>query len=71
MEKKPMTITGMTLKFALVGVFSLAFAYLLMGPIVSIKVGAIITAAVLAPGIILSIYQQVRLRRKLSREKAP
>ena len=66
-----MTVSGMILKFVLVGVFWLAFAYLLMGPIASIKVYAVVTVAVLSPAIILSIYQQVRLRRKLSREKAP
>jgi hypothetical protein len=70
MARKPATVLGMTFRIALMAVFSLAFAYLLMGPIVSIKVGAIITAAVLAPGVTLAIFRQIRLRRELSREKA-
>lgn len=70
MAKKPATVLGMIFRIALMAVFSLAFAYLLVGPIVSIKVGAMVTAAVLAPVVILAIFQQIRLRRALSREKS-
>ncbi len=68
MAKKPATILGMILSFTLVAILAPTFAYLLVGPIVSIKDFAIITAAVLAPGIALAIFRQIRLRRAVSRE---
>lgn len=58
----------MIFRFALVAVVILVGAYLLVGPIVSIKEFAIITAAVMAPGVVLAIFQQIKLRRALSRE---
>ncbi len=71
MAKKPATVLGMIFRLALMAVFTPAFAYLLVGRIVSLKVGAIMTAVVLAPVVLLAIFQQIRLRRALSREKGP
>lgn len=68
-SKKPATVLGMILRIALMAVVLLVGGYLWVGPIVSIKVFAIITAAVLAPGVTLSIFHQIRLRRALSHER--
>ena len=70
MAKKPASVLGMILRIALMAVVLLVGGYLWMGPIVSIKVFAIITAVVLAPGVTLAIFQQIRLRRELTREKS-
>ena len=70
MAKKPATVLGMTIRIAFLAVFAPAFAYLLVGPIVSIKVWACLTAAVLALPVTLGIYQQIKLRRRLTHEKA-
>jgi hypothetical protein len=68
MPKEPATALGMTLRFMSVATFIIVVGHLLT-PTVPIEVLTIITVAVLAPGIALSIYQQIRLRRKLAREK--
>lgn len=69
MPKEPATALGMTLRFMSVATFIIVVGHFLLVPTVSLKVCTIITAAVLAPGLALSIYQQIRLRRKLAREK--
>jgi hypothetical protein len=69
--KKPATVLGMMVSISLMAIGTLGFGYLLVGPIVPIKVAAIITAAVLAPGITLGIFHQIRLRRALSRRRNP
>jgi len=71
--KKPATISGMIFCLSLVAIGSYGFACLLAGPrvmsTIPIHVRIIITAAVLAPGVIGAIFHQVRLRRALAREK--
>lgn len=61
--KKPSSVLGLIVCYSLVAVGSYGFAYLLVGPIVPLKVGAIMTAVVLAPGVTLGIVRQIRLRR--------
>jgi hypothetical protein len=70
MTKKPATVLGMIFRLALMAFLIFVGGYLWIGPTVSIKVWAIITAAVLAPGVALAIFRQIRLRRALSREKS-
>ena len=71
--KKPATVRGMIFGLSFVAIGSFAFAYMLVGPTVRsnvpIRVWIIITAAVLAPGVVGAIFQQVRLRRALARKK--
>ena len=68
--KKPATVLGMIFRFSLVAIGSLGFAYVLVGPLVPFRIAVTITAAVLAPGVTLSIFQQIRLRRGLACEKS-
>jgi len=53
----------------LMAVFIIVPGHLWVYPTASIKVWAMATAAVLAPVVLLAIFQQIRLRRALSREK--
>lgn len=70
MAKKPATVLSMILSFALLAAFMIVFEHLWAGPTVSIEVIAIITAAVLAPGVLLAIFRQIRLRRAMRRKSA-
>jgi hypothetical protein len=67
-RKEPATVLGMTLWFTLLAAFITVVGHLLIVPIVSLKVWAVITAAMLSPSVVIAIYQQIRLRRALSRK---
>ncbi|MGD0673541.1 MAG: hypothetical protein ABSB13_15830 [Candidatus Binatus sp.] len=69
MAKTPATVLGMIFRTALMAVFIIVPGHLWVYPTASIKVWAMATAAVLAPVVLLAIFQQIRLRRALSREK--
>ena len=69
MPKEPATALGMILRFGMVATSIILVGHFFIVPTVSIKVCTIITAALLAPAVAVSIYQQIRLRRALAREK--
>lgn len=64
--RKPATVRGMIFRFGLAAVGFIAFGHF-WAPSVPLTVQVEIVAAVLAPGIILAIILQVRLRKSLSR----
>jgi hypothetical protein len=68
MPKEPATALGMTFRFMSLAAFMIVVGHLWV-PTVSIGVCAVVTAAVLSPAVAGSIYQQIRLRRKLAREE--
>jgi ABC-type uncharacterized transport system permease subunit len=67
--KKPATVVGMIVRFGALFSFLFVSSYLMARKTVPAEVVFIITAAVLAPAVVLSIFQQIRLRRALSRKK--
>lgn len=69
MPKEPATALGITLRFLSLAAFIIVVGHLFVVPRVSIIVWTVITAAVLSPSVALVIYQQIRLRRKLARDK--
>jgi multisubunit Na+/H+ antiporter MnhG subunit len=69
MPKEPATALGMTLRIMSLAAFITVVGHFWIVPAVSIKVWAVITAAVLSPAVAIAIYQQVSLRRALAREK--
>ena len=69
--KQPATVIGFTLRVGLVAAGSAIVARFLAGPIMFTKVGGIIIAAVVAPGVLFGVIQQVRLRKQLSQREHP
>jgi hypothetical protein len=67
MSKKPATIKGMIFRIALLAFGSMVCASLFGASGMFTREGVIITAAVLAPGVILGVIQQVRIRRAMKR----
>jgi hypothetical protein len=67
--KKPATISGGIVRLGAVFLFVFVFLYLSVQHTVPTKVVFVITAAVLAPGVLLSIVYQIRLSRALSRKR--
>jgi|HubBroStandDraft_4_1064222.scaffolds.fasta_scaffold2510845_1 hypothetical protein len=70
MPKEPATALGMTFRLMSVATIITVVGHLLIVPTVSLTVWAVITAAILSPAVAIATYQQIRLRRKLAREKS-
>jgi hypothetical protein len=70
MPKEPATALGMTLRLMSVAAIIAFVGHLLIIPTVSLAVWAVITVAILSPAVAIATYQQIRLRRKLAREKS-
>jgi len=70
MARKPATVTGFIMRTAFLAIAATVTVYFFKGPTAFTKVGAVIVAAVLAPGMILGVVQQIRLRRALRRTPA-
>jgi hypothetical protein len=68
--KKPAAVSGMIVRLGSVFLFVFLSLCLMTRQTVPTKVVFFITAAVMAPGVLLSIVYQIRLRRALSRKSS-
>jgi len=68
MTRRPATVAGFIARVIFLMVGSMVVAWLFAGPTVFTVVGFAITTAVLAPIVILTIFHQIRLRKRFSLE---
>jgi hypothetical protein len=67
--KKPATVVGIVVRFGALFSFLFVSSYLMARKTIPAEVVFLITAAVLAPAVVGTIIQQIRLRSALSRKK--
>jgi hypothetical protein len=70
MPKEHATVQGMIFRLMSVATIIIVVGHFWLNPTVLITVWAVITAAILSPAVAIATYQQIKLRRKLAREKS-